>query len=311
MIRVVVIGARRRHQGIGEFVAQRFAEAGAEVCAVVGTSSESAGEARDHLSREYGIQCRAYRSVPAALSEERPDLVAICSPYRFHHEQLQQVAEAGVHCLCEKPLWWDETLEDHGPATREIVRRFVDQDLLLRTVTQWPCTLTAFAELYPEVARQTLSRFEMWLSPDSLGARQIPDAAPHLISMLQALAGAGRVERAEVHADDAGNLDLRCAYVHGGGKAEVKAQFRRCEKPPRPAAFAINGQRVDRTIEMPGYRFHLEAGSQRVPLADPLAELVSGTIQDLEADKRTDGPALIAASEALDCFALREKADRG
>ena len=49
MLSVLVIGARRRRQGIGEFVARSFAGAGAEVRGIVGTTPQSVEETRAHL----------------------------------------------------------------------------------------------------------------------------------------------------------------------------------------------------------------------------------------------------------------------
>ena len=55
MQRVVVIGARRRRQGIGEFVAQYFAECGAEICGLVGTSPETVEQAVHSLTNKVAL----------------------------------------------------------------------------------------------------------------------------------------------------------------------------------------------------------------------------------------------------------------
>ncbi len=127
MSRVLVIGARRRRQGIGEFVARWFAARGAEICAVVGSRAESAEIARQKLASSYGIECRAYDAVETALKREEPDIVAICSPYVHHKDHLRAAAAAGAHCLCEKPLWWQKEPSDPGEETVRIVDAFLDR----------------------------------------------------------------------------------------------------------------------------------------------------------------------------------------
>ena len=101
--RVLIIGARQRRQGIGHYVAREFNAAGCEVCAVVGTSDPTAAEARDAL-RAFGIVATPYSDLREALDQQRPDIVAICSPYVVHREHLLLTADARAHCLCEKPL---------------------------------------------------------------------------------------------------------------------------------------------------------------------------------------------------------------
>ena len=53
--RVVVVGARSARQGTGPFIAGAFDRLGADICAVVGTSSVTVNQALDSLRAQQGI----------------------------------------------------------------------------------------------------------------------------------------------------------------------------------------------------------------------------------------------------------------
>lgn len=65
---------------------------------------------------------RAYISIEEMLMQEKPDIVSICTPNRFHYESVLKSLEAGCAVFCEKPpamtsmeakkMW--ETAEENG-----------------------------------------------------------------------------------------------------------------------------------------------------------------------------------------------------
>ncbi|MCI0650956.1 MAG: Gfo/Idh/MocA family oxidoreductase [Planctomycetes bacterium] len=288
MKRTVVIGARRERQGIGEFVARALAHAGAEIVAVVGRSDASAEEARRTLAARYGIRCRAYGSAAAALEREAPEIVAICSPFRLHAEHLALAAEARAHCLCEKPMWWPERMADLARGTAALVDSFLARERRLALVTQWPQTLPWFYRLYPSAEGERLTRFEMELAPDSTGAQAVLDSLPHVLSMLQALTGTGAVADARADFARADRRELLVDFVYKPATIEalsaperstssidvrsidVHCRLVTCSAPPRPAAYALNGRRVDREIALPAYTMSLRGEGSSVELVDPL-----------------------------------------
>jgi predicted dehydrogenase len=328
MPRAVVVGARRRRQGIGEFVASYLAAAGAEICGLVGTTEATASDAAQSLARRPALQSgrhalRPYADLSEALANERPDLVAICSPYAFHRRHLEATAAFGCHCLCEKPLWWDDRLDASALAgeTAALVSAFAERGRCLGTVTQWPCTLQDFERLYPGAFGAPVERFEMLLSPVSQGPEMVLDAGPHVLSILFRLLSYGAVEDIEPRFRGAGRreLGLRFVYRHRRGDTRVQCTFRTCEQAPRPAFYAVNGKGVSRLIALPEYAMALVAsdgplldwesarGKPSVRIADPLETLVRGFLADVERGAKPDGESLTSGMAQLQRLAAASR----
>ena len=270
--------------------------AGARIIAIVGTSTASVEEARLQLARDCAIDCVGYTDLGEAMRQQPADAVALCSPWRFHAQQLELVAGAGLHCLVEKPLVW--------PAVRDevdsLVAQFEQRELLLQMVAQWPCTLTSFAALHGTSTASSRS-FRMRLSPISIGPDMVTDSAPHFLSMLHALWGAGRCDKVRVEYSPrrADRASLCCEYQHRGGVARAELLLQTCEQRPRPAWYEIDGRRVAREVELPAYRQFFSSGERRVALADPLQQVVEDFLSRLAGGARTDGALLRGAHDNL------------
>ena len=294
-----MVGARSARQGTGPFVAAAFNKLGAEVCAVVGTGELTVRQAVERLASDQGIKARGYTDLAKALANEQPDAVAICSPYAFHAGQLAQVAEAGSHCLVEKPLAWPISEQ----ALSALTKGFIEKGLLLQQVTQWPQSLSAFTALHGPIAH-TISNFSMRLSPISIGPTMVPDSAPHFISLLQALLGAGDCEQVEIklpieEKEAPRLLTLNCNYRHGAGVTRAQLLLQTCEQRPRPAWYQINHLRVDREVELPDYTQQLVSGKNRITLRDPIEGVVADFMSCLADGVPTDRESLLLAQRNL------------
>jgi len=301
MMQAIVIGARRRRQGTGAFVAQALRRAGVEIAAVVGTSGQTVSEATRALMATGGVAPRGYTSLDAALREERAQMVAICSPYTAHRAQLEQVVQANRHCLCEKPLWWPSATPGAQTDDAAIVECFAARGLLLDMVTQWPYTLPAYDGLHGEASRRPVATFAMSLSPMTHGAAVIPDCAPHVLSMLHALVGVGEVEDARIAYEDVAGraMRLRFRYRCEGGEVGVESRFVTSDARPRAASYAINGRRIDRVIRLPTYQIAFEADGHSIAVEDPLQVLVARFVRRTQAGETTDVAKLEAAMRGL------------
>lgn len=300
-LRALLVGAERRHQGTGPFVLDALLRAGVAVPAVVGSTEQSVQLTVERLRRSHGLRLQGYHQLALALAEQAPDMVALCTPYRLHHDQLRLVAEAGCHCLCEKPLWWTPDGDSLRSGTRDIVEAFASRQLLLDTLTQWPYTLVAWDQLYGWHRREHPGAFEMWLTPMSRGADTIPDCAPHVFSMLLSLAGVGEVEDARVWntEDPAPTTHVRFGYRCDRGYIHVGATFRTGHVRPHPAAFAIDNLRVDRVVHLPGYRIAFAAGGREIPVDDPLEALIADFVRAIALTRPTPREGLASSMDGL------------
>ncbi|SFL49157.1 Gfo/Idh/MocA family protein [Geodermatophilus ruber] len=71
----------------------------ARIRPVLGIDPEPAGRAR---AEQLGLAAAA--DLHAALEDPRIDAVVLCSPHRFHADQIRAAAAAGKHVFCEKPF---------------------------------------------------------------------------------------------------------------------------------------------------------------------------------------------------------------
>lgn len=298
--RVAVVGARRKRQGTGEYVAREFVRCGCRVSAIVGTSPSTIELARGALRERYGIECNGYTSLAQLLEAEAIDVVAICSPPHIHLSQLELASQVGCHAFSEKPLWWNDEFVYSANEVRERTERlllsFLKNQRYLALNTQWPFTLDAFRRLHPQalIAQRPPERFAMWLSPTSGGRQMLVDSAPHLLSMLYALAGAGEIGQIRAEYNDMPQYGARSAmqlsfiYRHSQGVTEVEFKLSRCAQPPRPAGYSVNGFGVQRHIELPGYLLSFSANGDSVPVPDPLAAAVADFVRSLKRGSAPD-----------------------
>jgi predicted dehydrogenase len=303
--RVAVVGARRKRQGTGEYVAREFARCGCEVRAIVGTSRPTVELARTGLRERYGIECKGYTSLAALLEVEKVDVVAVCSPAYAHLPQLELAAQVGCHAFSEKPLWWSDELvsvvDEAQERAEQLLRSFLRHGRYLALNTQWPFTLDAFRRLHPQAlsAGRPPQRFSMWLSPTSGGTQMLVDSAPHLLSMLYALAGPGAIEQIRAEYRDLpgtgrrSGLQLSFNYRHAQGTTEVEFSLSRCAQPPRPAGYSVNGFGVQRHIELPGYLLSFSDNGNTVPVPDPLAAAVEDFVRSLGCGREPDRTSVV------------------
>lgn len=278
-LRVGVVGVRRLRQGLGEHFARWLVAAGAEVPAFIGRTPESIGQSTALLARR-GIAARGFTSLDALLAAEPVDALVIASPAASHRAWLDAACAARLHVLCEKPFVWD--VDDPARETARIVAAFDAAGLVLHEHCQWPETLPAFLALHPGAFDARVARVSMELSPSTLGEDALVDTVSHPVSLLQdVLVRTGQRTRG------APIVPERVEFRHPGGPdgpLEVEARFRdvrgsavvlgvrltRHPEQPRPAAYAIDGRRADRRIQLPAYTMTLADGGREVPLDDPM-----------------------------------------
>lgn len=271
------MGAARRRQGLGPFVARDLAAAGAEIPGFVVTSAASRDAVTRAWAGDLGIQARGHLDLSSLLRAERLDALAILSPGETHERYLETALEAGLHVLCEKPFVWGRA--ELGPTARRLALGFDTRGLLLWENCQWPYTLPAFERLHPGARSGPPCRLAIRLQPASLGAQMLGDSVPHVLSLIQALlpGGAGRIERLRFSGGGPGSdrLELGFRYRSSDRELGVEIELLRSDRRPRQARLEIDGRRAERLVAADGYQLSFAADGRTVPLPDPLTLLVA------------------------------------
>ena len=300
-LNISIVGPGRSNQGTGPYIARAFSELGANICGVVSSSLNSAKGAAQQLHSDYEIECEPYESLDDLLKSNTVDIVAISSPVDSHLDYLKMAVRHNCHIFCEKPLWWTSknnaefrNIEYVTDETTRLVTQCNDKNLVLQLNTQWPFTLPTYYELYPntELKTQNVKSFSMWLYPQSTNSNMVIDAVPHVLSMLYSILSAGRIQYIEADISNQ-NLTIKFDYLHAVGDTEVSIYLKSSDEAPKPAAYSINGNRVDRHVELSNYLISLRSSDKQLAVKDPLVCSVENFISSIYSKTANDETSLI------------------
>ena len=292
-----IVGAGRTRQGLGPFLASWFEKCGARISGIAGRDLARTRLAASAMSKQLGHPVAAFRSA-VELAESVDALVVAC-PVEGHLAGLDAALQAGIPCLCEKPL----VASADAALGLQRVAAFRAADQLLHENCQWPFVLPAFDELYPGALQQPIHSLTMRLSPAMPGRAMVEDSLSHVLSLLQALvplpndAQLQSVSQTNPAIDATENL-VQFAVVGAIGKVTVQLDLQCCPQQPRPAWLAVNGERLDRQLSA-DYSISFRSRDGRVVnVQDPLQQLVYAFLGNLQANSSE-------RSIALDSIALR------
>lgn len=299
-----IIGPGRSNQGTGPYIARILDQQGIEIVGLLSSSMDSATAAANSLQTNCAISCKAYSCLDELLKNNSIDILVISSPIASHFKYLEAGLEANCHIFCEKPLWWpskivsNEDVLSLADKTTQLIKSFQQQGLIVQLNTQWPFTLPTYYEIYPAAEKYNtadIESFAMWLSPQSMGEYMIIDAAPHLLSMLYAIVGAGRIENIRSTSTQTAikELTIEFDYIHAFGETSVSLYLQSSDAITKPAAYAINGNRVDRHVETSNYLISLCSLNKQVPIVDPLVCSIRNFISTIHSKSSPDETALI------------------
>lgn len=297
--RIGILGAGRTRQGLGPFLAKWLQESGARITGIAGRDRSRTDAAAVSMSEQLGQAVAAHDNAEE-LAQSVDALVVAC-PVEGHLVGLDAALAAGVACLCEKPL----VAATQTKAALGRVQAFRDAGLMLVENCQWPFTLSALRELYPEQLGQPVRSVAMRLSPAAPGRLMIEDSLSHVISLLQALVPlpAHAQVRSVVQSNaspTAENNVVQFEVTGGTDNVAVELHLQCCPQQPRPAWYAVNGRRLDRQLGA-NYEISFAAEDGRVAnVQDPLSLLVYGFVANL---KRIQ----LEQPHALDAIELRLK----
>ena len=291
---VGIIGAARRHQGTGPFIARSFARLGHNIAGVVGTSANSSKQACSDLATNYSIATQAYSDFEHLASEQALDIIVISSPPSTHLSYLEQALSHGYHVFCEKPLWWPAgdtnnlTEADYLDKIEHIIGLARSNRCYIHINTQWPYTLKDFIRLHPSaLINNKITQFAMHLSPQSEGISMLVDAASHGLSILYQLAGRGNIDNLRTRQEKS-SVAMDFDYLHSDGCIKTTLGFVQSNETPKPASYQINGFGVKRMVALPEYQIQLQSDLQTVPIQDPLDASIMDFLAALDAQLETD-----------------------
>ena len=303
--KIGIIGAARRHQGTGPFIARTFSQLGHEVCGIVGTTNESVSTAVSHLSDQYGVITQGYTSFEALIQQQTPDIIVISSPPGSHLNYLEAALASSHHVFCEKPLWWPNAdgYELDQSTYHQTIQKIIDlakqNQRYIHLNTQWPYTLKDFIKIHPTaIINNEIKQFDMYLSPQSQGVTMLVDAASHGLSMLYQLVGAGDLNNIEVELSPNGAL-INFDYLHHSGCTKTSLGFIQSDETPKPASYQINGYAVKRTVSLPEYQIQLQSDQQTLAIQDPLDASIRDFLAGIDAKLESDETALLLGARHL------------
>ena len=280
MIRVLIVGAGRSRNGIGEYIAKYFHKNKAQVVAVLGTTQETSLRAASALEK-YGIASTPYSDFDEMVDRESPDVLVIASPASTHYDYLARGLESGLHVFCEKPFIWGVA----GPlekAVSHVLNRAREKQLTLAMNSQLPFTLNDYEKLCGKMERRESNRFYAAMSPFASGAEMIPDTMPHVLSLLYAVFGEGRVKNVRFESTTPRDLKIEFQYAGSSGICETRVELASHERQPRPFRFGWNGKIVNRSLDFANYDIYFDHEGQRLKIQDPLEASVINFIEAFE-----------------------------
>jgi len=288
VIRIGLVGPGRRRNGTGPFLAEALVRNGAQLRAVVSSTTRSARRAAEELFRRLGQTPQVSESVGQMARRQDLDAFVIASPHHTHWSHLEQLQWAGRPIYCEKPL---VTADHTATAVQRLTERLEASGAGLFYGAQWPYALPALSRIIAWDKAVGPGRLDMVLSPGCVGPEAFWEAMPHAVSLLVAWGARPPVLHGQARwSRGGGELTLTFhASNQNGGLVEAHITLRTCPQQPRPMALAVDGQWVYRRVRLDPYRATWYLGDAPVAIPDPLPLAVDefvrrtrhGTVQAL------------------------------
>ena len=265
-MKVSIVGAGRNNNGVGEYIAKYFHKHKATVTSVLGTTQKTAQRASTRLKR-HGIQASAYIDFYRMIEEERPDSIAIASPWPTHFEYLVKSVDANLNIFCEKPFFWNNN-DPHKPIDF-IFQEAEDHNLKIAMNSQWPFSIPDYETLCGSINKKKTDTFFIHLSPMVAGKEMILDSVPHALSILYSALGEGKLKN--IHIDSYENkMKIRFIYHTNDNKCKVLINLEREEQQPRSFKYGFNDKIVSRVLDLKDYIIYFTYLDKTLKVADPL-----------------------------------------
>jgi hypothetical protein len=304
-MKVSIIGAGRRRNGIGEYIGKYFHQHGAKVISVLGTTEETSLQASTAL-RKYGIEAQSYTDFDAMVSAEKPDSVAIASPSSTHYDYLLKCMDRRLHIFCEKPFIWGDT-KDIRKRIEDIFEKAEEKRLTIAMNSQWPFSIDDYEGICGEIRIEKKNNFFVRMSPFSPGRGMIPESVPHPLSLLYCRLGAGKIEKLNFELEKEGEMNIRFTYLLETRACDVLIKLVHHKTPPRDFSFGFNEKIVARSLDLNHYDIYFNYGNKTLKIVDPLELSVKDFMEAVQ--KKTEP--LIGHHHILHNTSLLKEIDDG
>jgi hypothetical protein len=279
--KVAILGAR----GIGQVHARLFQKSGADVCAILGSSMQSAQQVATLLHQSLGLSPKPFDSLETLIEETQPNALSICTPAECHFKQILMAFDRGLPVFCEKPMFWGGKL---NPETLEsqisLLSNHQNRCLSLNT-----CNAYFMENVIKKTGRpSTINSFSFKFHTQGphRGKAIAEDLLPHGFSLLIVLLGDGEITNLSKKAEP---NSYQCQFSYKGCK--VSFEFREEREGPKHLAFSINDREFTRGQEGKGetYRVYLKDGltGKKIETEDPFQVYISRFLSGLKSGNRS------------------------
>jgi hypothetical protein len=279
-MKISIIGAGRKRNGIGEYIGKYFHKYGGEVTSVMGTTERTSLQA-SLILRKYGIEAHPYIDFNEMVKIEKPDAVVIASPSSTHYEYLLKSIDSGLHIFCEKPFIWDDQM-DPQKMIEEIFMKACEKKLTIAMNSQWPFSINDYEEICGKIRIEEKNHFFIRMSPFSPGRMMIPEAVPHPLSLLFCQLGAGEIQKLSFEWDGDGEMSIRFTYLFKTRTCDVLIKLVHQRTPPRDFSYGFNEKIVSRSLDLNHYEIYFNFGSNKLKIMDPLELSVKNFMEAVE-----------------------------
>ena len=247
-IRVAILGA----QGIGSVHARIFKEMGADVCAILGSTDQSAKETSKILKTTLGIHVKYFSQLDDLLNNVQPDAISICTPNYLHFEQIDEAIRRNIDVFCEKPIFWHKGITiAHINRYLSKLESYSNSNLFVNTSNAYfvDRIINDF-----ELESKEISSFSFRFHTNGKNHfRNIAvDLMPHAFSLLLHLSDTKKIS---LFSDKFSRHEYKCNFFYGNIKVEF--DFIENIKTPKEFVLIINGRKFKRVTKGSGKNYRV------------------------------------------------------
>ena len=279
--RIAILGA----SGIGLTHARHYQELGAQVVAVLCSTQAKADLISEKLSQDYGISVKSFYNLEAIL-DEGLDGISICTPPSCHIANIQECFNKNLPVLCEKPLFWDSSLDmEEIYNNLDKIKIHPNRRLFVNTSNTVFIDAIRKAKLDPDPCERVF--FEFYTNGSHKGIGIAHDLLPHGLSILIHLLGSCEIS------SFASNISINTyACTFNYGNCSVIFKFQELPDGPRHMRIGINDSSYTRVQVGNGSNYEVflvnDLTKEVVTTIDPFKVYICKFLNFIESNGHTD-----------------------